>query len=97
MQPTAQFALQVELFLANPDTRALVEAAPQAGRILRPLCRGLNLTPPDWLRLPDRPQPAPRESAKPVSTAAPPDPPRHDRPIPPYVPAAARAWKKHDR
>ncbi len=40
----------------NGDTRALAAAAPQAGRILRPLCRIFGVTPPDWLALPRRPR-----------------------------------------
>ena len=44
---------------ASPDTRALVEAAPQAGRLLRPLCRALAIDPPAWLRLPGTPEPPP--------------------------------------
>ena len=105
LQPSAQFSLQFENFLARPDTRALVEAAPQAGRILRPLCRGYGLTLPPWLRLPARavaPRP-PRARAKPRSPAlgapiaATTIPPTPDRPIPRYILAAARAWRKYDR
>ena len=89
VQPTAQFIVPVEIFLANPETRALVEAAPQAGRILRPLCRALGIAPPDWLRLPARP-PAPRKSrAKPPR----PEPATPYRPLPAYIRAAVRAWK----
>ena len=41
----------------QPDeARALVAAAPQAGRLLRPLCRIFGVTPPDWLKLPRRPR-----------------------------------------
>ena len=74
-----------------------VQAAPQAGRLLRPLCRMLGLIVPDYLRLPARP----KSPAK-----APPLPPKHqaahhtgtpDRPLPPEIRAAARAWKKYDR
>jgi|GEM_PF-2982210 len=57
VQRTAQFAGQVEAFLARPDTRDLAAAAPQAGRILRPLCHMLGLAPPPWLRLPGAPPP----------------------------------------
>ena len=71
-QPTAQLAGQVEAFLARPDTHALVAAAPQAGRLLRPLCRALGLTPPDYLRLPPRPPRAPRPAQP--RTATPPRP-----------------------
>jgi hypothetical protein len=40
----------------DSETRALVAAAPQAGRILRPLCRILGTPIPDWLALPKRPR-----------------------------------------
>ena len=70
LQPTAQFTPHIEAFLARPDTRALVEAAPQAGRILRPLVRMLGLTAPEYLRLPPRPKP----SVRPRPTQPPPSP-----------------------
>jgi len=46
----------LEQFLADPETIAQVAAAPQTGRILRPLCRMLNVVPPEYLRLPPRPR-----------------------------------------
>lgn len=88
VQPTAQLAGQVETFLATPETRALVEAAPQAGRLLRPLCRALGIAPPDWLRLPARPRPPRKPRTKPPRPPATPY-----RPLPAYVRAAVRAWK----
>jgi hypothetical protein len=83
---------QLADMLADPETRAFVAAAPQAGRLLRPLCRALAIPQPDWLRLPRRPRP--------------PRPPRAPRPRPPaltdptlHLPrnviAAARAWNKN--
>ena len=45
----------LEQFLADPETIAHVAAAPQAGRILRPLCRMLHVVPPLYLQLPRRP------------------------------------------
>ena len=67
-QPFGIYAASVERLFEDPDTRALVAAAPQAGRILRPLARMFGLPVPDWLRLPKRqrkPRPpklrAPRE------------------------------------
>ncbi len=59
-QPTVHAISQVELFLARPDTHALIEAAPQAGRLLRPLCRMLGITPPAILKLPRKPPASPR-------------------------------------
>ncbi len=72
------------------ELRAFVADAPQAGRVLRPLCRALGLRPPSWLALPPRPR-KPR-----------PPTPRCPRPsltdpglrLPRNVIAAARAWKK---
>ena len=58
VQPTAQFSGQVMAIIDDPQTRALFAAAPQAGRILRPLCRMLGLPQPDWLRRPGyKPEP----------------------------------------
>jgi len=82
---------QLEAALHDPDMRAFVEAAPQAGRLLRPLCRALGVALPEWLRLPPRPRP-PRA----------PRPPRPRRPsltdpelrLPRNIIAAARAWRK---
>jgi len=60
-----QFALS-DLVDNWPDTAALVAAAPQAGRILRPMCRMVGLTPPPYLQLPKRPRrPRPPRPAKP--------------------------------
>ena len=53
---------QIAVELAKPETRAFVEAAPQAGRLLRPLCRALGVPLPDWLKLPERPKPDPNRS-----------------------------------
>jgi hypothetical protein len=55
----------------DSQTRALVAAAPQAGRILRPLCRILGTPIPDWLALPKRVRKArPPQPPKPRATAA---------------------------
>ena len=42
--------------LQRAETRRFVEDAPQAARLLRPLCRALGVDQPDWLRLPKRPR-----------------------------------------
>jgi hypothetical protein len=56
----------VYALLADPDTQALVAAAPQAGRILRPLCHTIGVELPDWLKLPKRPRkPRPPKPPKP--------------------------------
>ncbi len=47
---------QLESLLADPELGALLAQAPQAGRILRPLCHMLRIEPPPSLRLPRRPR-----------------------------------------
>ena len=39
-------ASQLQHLLANPDMAEFLQAAPQAGRILRPLCHMLGIDPP---------------------------------------------------
>lgn len=54
------------LYEQNPEARALVAAAPRAGRLLRPLCRIFGVRVPDWLKLPRRPRkPRPPKPAVP--------------------------------
>ncbi len=43
--------------LEAPEAAAQVAAAPQLGRVLRPLCQMLAVKPPAWLRLPRRARP----------------------------------------
>jgi hypothetical protein len=96
VQPAAQLRPAFIDFLTRDDIRQLVADAPQAGRLLRPLCHALAAPLPDWLRLPRRPRkptapkPAPQPAPRPARPASPPPP---DRPIEPYVLAAARVWK----
>jgi len=99
--PPASFLLSL---LQNPDTRTFVQAAPQAARLLRPLCRALGIPQPDWLRLPSRPRASRPAAANPIGPPPPPDqsPPDQptrppDRPLPSYVRAAARAWRDPPR
>jgi hypothetical protein len=59
--------------LEDPESevRALVAAAPQAGRLFRPLCHILGVTPPAWLALPKRPRkPRPPRPPRPESRTA---------------------------
>ena len=57
-QRTAQFNPHLEILANRPEMAALLAAAPQAGRILRPLFRMLGIRPlPANLRLPPRPRP----------------------------------------
>jgi hypothetical protein len=52
--------------LADPEMAAVLQAAPQMGRILRPLCHMLHEEPPPYLLLPKRPRrPRPARPAKP--------------------------------
>jgi hypothetical protein len=86
-QPTAQLAPRIQLLLDDPETIALCAAAPQAGRLLRPLCRMFGLTPPPGLALPRRVA-AP---AKPKPPRTPPPPPAEHSPhIWPFVPQRLR-------
>ncbi len=83
--------LDAMLHQREGEVRAFLAAAPQAGRLLRPLCQALGVVQPDWLRLPPRPR-RPR-----------PPRPRRERPwrlddprlgLQPYVIAAVKAWRK---
>jgi hypothetical protein len=56
-QPIAQWAPRIELMLDDPEIIALCAAAPQAGRLLRPLCRMFAITPPAYIARPPRPTP----------------------------------------
>ena len=66
---------QIETLLADPALLALLAQAPQAGRILRPLCHMLRIALPECLRLPPRPRrplhPAPSGGPKPAPEARP--------------------------
>ena len=95
----------LESLLHDPDTQSFVHAAPQAGRLLRPLCQALGLPQPDWLRLPPRPRKPRPSTLRPLlgalgalavnpSLLTSDPPPQPDRPLQPYVAAAARASKK---
>ena len=77
---------------------ATLAEAPQAGRILRPLCHALGLPEPIWLQRPPTPKPQrPATRARAEPEAGPHAQPTPDRPLPPYIRAAARAWKKFDK
>jgi hypothetical protein len=57
---------QLQHLLADPETAALIEAAPQLGRLLRPLCRSLGVPVPPSLSPPPR-APKPRKPRQPPS------------------------------
>ena len=44
----------LEYLLQQPHTQDFVQAAPQAARLLRPLCHALGIDQPAWLKLPPR-------------------------------------------
>lgn len=68
----AGHASQLRHVLDRPETAALLAAAPQAVRLLRPLCHLLGLDHP-LLKPPPRPAPAPRPR-RPAPSPAPPEP-----------------------
>ena len=68
VQRTIQFSGQVETLINSPEGAALIAAAPQAGRIFRPLCRMLGIPQPASIRLPPRPRRT-RPAPKPKQTA----------------------------
>ncbi len=97
------FASQLNTLLHAPGMAATIAASPGATRTLRPLCRLLGIDLPAQLRPAPRPTPPPRPSARPASPprpaprpapSAPPGTP--DRPLPAYVRATVRAWKRHE-
>lgn len=96
----------LEKLLADPEMAALLQAAPQAGRILRPLCRMLLIPLPANLRLPKRKRPPRKPAAKPQRPPRPMDPARmsrldfarvlhtpRDTNTPPIEIAYARGWR----
>jgi hypothetical protein len=82
---TAAGASQLQHLLAGPEMAALVAAAPQTGRVLRPLCRMLGVRPPAFLALPPPVRRAPPARAATAEVAAPvgpsPSPPRRKAPL----------------
>ena len=57
---------QLQAFLDDPELAAMAAAAPQVGRLVRPLCRMMNMPPPPYLLLPKRPRrPRPKPEPKP--------------------------------
>jgi hypothetical protein len=61
---------QLRHLLADPEMAALIEAAPQMGRLLRPLCRSLGVRlPPGLLPPPRAPKPRKPRSPQPPRPA----------------------------
>ncbi len=84
VQPTAQHIGHLQALVATPEMAELLAAAPQAGRILRPLFRMFATELPDILRLPPRP-PRPR----------PPRPAKAPPAVPPVTASERRAWRNY--
>jgi hypothetical protein len=55
----------LEYYLSWPEMAELIREAPHAGRILRPLCRILDVKIPPELRLPRHPSPQPSSASQP--------------------------------
>ena len=90
------FASQLSHLLQQPGVAEILAASPGAARSMRPLCRMLGIDLPLALRRPAPPPrpPAPRRP-KPRPAAPLPFPPgTPDRPLPAYIRAAVRAWKR---
>ena len=85
----AAYGAYLRQLLEDPEMLALLQAAPQAGRLLRPLLTALSIDPlPEILRPPPKPESAPgkpalADQAPPHAPTSPPDPPgsRHSRRI----------------
>ena len=92
---------QLEALLQDPELPEFLAQAPQAGRLLRPLCHALGLPEPTWLKLPPRPKPIFSPLAlgrgEPEGGRPKPEIGTPDRPLPPNIRAAARAWRKFDK
>ena len=85
-------ASQLEHLLNHPDMPAFLTAAPQAGRILRPLCHMLGIHMPPPLLLSPRPPRGSRRGALPANPN-PPNPNSHpsSRSTPNAAPARSRS------
>jgi len=86
----AGYGSQLQHLLAEPEFAALVDAAPQMRRLLRPLCRMLGVRRPAAPALPPRPA-EPGAGARPPAGFPPPPappPPRREEPTPLHPPRA---------
>jgi hypothetical protein len=96
----AGYGLQLTHLLEQPESQAILAAAPQAARVLRPLCRMLGFTPAP-IQPPPRPPAAPSLMAKPGrSRRADPDgdlPALGPRPTQPLCPRLLTRWPFNQR
>ncbi len=67
----AAFGSQLQYWLATEEMAAILAAAPQAGRMLRPLCRMLGVRPPPALAPPPRPARTPAPDCRPAARPSP--------------------------
>ncbi|MBN8889969.1 MAG: hypothetical protein ABS99_00215 [Acetobacteraceae bacterium SCN 69-10] len=88
-QPMAQFIPRIQALLDDPEIVALCAAAPQAGRLLRPLCRMFAITPPAHLAGPGAPREAKPPKPRPRNPAPPPFA-EHSPNVWPFVPHRLR-------
>jgi len=102
---TAQFAGVLSYLLRDPETAALLERTPEAGRVLRPLCHLLGVKRPEFLRpryaatadppphLTSPPPRAERNDSRTGSAAASQEPPSTDaeKPVAAQAPAEVQA------
>jgi hypothetical protein len=82
---------ELEQLLAEPDTAALFQAKPQLHRMVRPLCRLLNLKPPAFPKPPQAPQPEPA-TPPPGSLIATQTARSPERPPPPTPGPTSSSW-----
>ena len=86
-QPMAQWAPRIQMLVDDPEIIALCAEAPQAGRILRPLCRMFGIALPPHIHRPPAPRkPRPKKPRKPK----PPPFAEHSPSQWPYVPPRLR-------
>ena len=70
-QPSAFLITRLEHMFQDPECLRMLREVPQAGRLLRPLCRMVGVALPEPIRLPPRP---PREKRVRVKLPRPPKP-----------------------
>ena len=80
--------------LQQPHTQDFVQAAPQAARLLRPLCRMLAVDQPLWLKLPPRPRRPRKPRPRPARPARPLPLTRPSLNLAPNIIRAVRYWRK---
>ena len=85
-------ASQLAHFLATPEAAAFLVAVPRAGRLLRPLCNALGITPPDVIAPPPPAHPPPARPPRPAVPRPPRAPPPGGAPAKPRRRAPLRLF-----